>query len=256
MALSVSIVSHGHGAQLRNLLALLVRPGATPLLRVWLTLNLPDAELSEWLLQSWPFELQLRVNARPLGFGDNHNRAFYCEQGMPDSASRFAVLNPDLSWQSDPFPPLLHALETPRAGCAFPMQLDSTGREQDHRRMLPGPVALLRRHLTASAPAVVLHPEWVNAACLVFPSDVFGALGGFDAQYFMYCEDVDLSLRLQLAGYALVEASEAQVVHDANRASRKDLRHLLWHVGSLLRLWRSPVYRRFRYRRTAVTIRD
>lgn len=255
MALAVSIVSHGHAAQVRKLLALLSRPGATPIQRVWLTLNLPEPELASWVIQPWPFDLQLLVNSTPLGFGANHNQAFAREASMPSAADRFAVLNPDLSWQSDPFPALLAALEAPSAGCAFPLQLDTQGQVQDHRRTLPDPLTLLDRHLSRQPPATVTHPEWVNAACLVFPSHVYQAVGGFDTRYFMYCEDVDLSLRLQLAGHTLAEAPAAQVVHDASRASRRDLRHLAWHVRSLLRLWCSPVYRRYRAHRATATIR-
>lgn len=255
MAIAVSIVSHGHAEQVRQLLALLSRPGATPVQRVWLTLNLPEPELASWVMKPWSFDLQLLVNATPLGFGANHNQAFAREASMPNAADRFAVLNPDLSWQSDPFPALLAALEAPSAGCAFPLQLDTQGQVQDHRRTLPGPLALLKRHVSRQTSTSVTSPEWVNAACLLFPSHVYQAVGGFDTRYFMYCEDVDLSLRLQLAGHKLVDASAAQVVHDASRASRRDLRHLAWHVSSLLRLWCSPVYRRYRAHRTTANIR-
>jgi GT2 family glycosyltransferase len=70
----------------------------------------------------------------------------------------------------------------------------------------------------------------------------------------MYCEDVDLCLRLQLAGYRLVEAPQARVVHDAHRASRRSLRHLVWHLRSLWRLWHSTPYQRFLAQRRPVTI--
>jgi len=57
----------------------------------------------------------------------------------------------------------------------------------------------------------------------------------------MYCEDVDLCLRLRLAGWALVRVP-VKVVHAGQRNSRRKWRHLRWHVVSLLRLWRSPAY--------------
>jgi N-acetylglucosaminyl-diphospho-decaprenol L-rhamnosyltransferase len=40
------------------------------------------------------------------------------------------------------------------------------------------------------------------------------AAGGFDPQYFMYGEDLDLSLRLRLAGWDIGLARDAEVEHD------------------------------------------
>ena len=71
-------------------------------------------------------------------------------------------------------------------------------------------------------------------------------LGGFDTRYFMYGEDVDFCLRLQLAGWRLARAGGASVIHAAQRVSHRSGRHLAWHLRSLLRLWTSPVYASYR----------
>jgi GT2 family glycosyltransferase len=84
---------------------------------------------------------------------------------------------------------------------------------------------------------------------MVFPVAVFAELGGFDRRYFMYCEDVDICLRLQLKGYRLLPVVSVTVEHEAQHASRRRLRHLFWHVQSLWRLWHSDVYRAFQSRR-------
>ena len=88
-------------------------------------------------------------------------------------------------------------------------------------------------------------PDWGNAAFWLVRASVWRLLGGFDTRYFMYGEDVDFCLRLQLAGWQLVRAS-TRVTHAAQRNSRRNWKHFSWHVRSLLRLWRSPVYADYR----------
>jgi GT2 family glycosyltransferase len=119
------------------------------------------------------------------------------------------------------------------------VQLDLQGAVQDSERELPTLLTLWRRRVLGRRESRV---DWVNAACLVLPQPVWQSLGGFDEAYFMYCEDVDLCLRLRKDGWALLRAP-ARVIHAGQRASRRSWSHLRWHVSSLLRLWRSPAYR-------------
>lgn len=72
--------------------------------------------------------------------------------------------------------------------------------------------------------------DWVNAACLVLPLPAWQAVRGFDESYFMYCEDVDLCLRLRLGGLRLQRAP-ARVVHAGQRASGRHWRHLIWRIA-------------------------
>jgi GT2 family glycosyltransferase len=53
-----------------------------------------------------------------------------------------------------------------------------------------------------------------RAAALVVRSDAWERTGGFDERYFMYCEDLDLSLRLWLGGWGVGIAPGASVEHD------------------------------------------
>lgn len=89
--------------------------------------------------------------------------------------------------------------------------------------------------------ASVEQADWVNGACLFFRSEAFSELKGFDERYFMYCEDTDICLRLQLAGWSMQGADWA-VMHDARRNTGRSLRHLGWHLRSLWRLWASDSF--------------
>jgi GT2 family glycosyltransferase len=53
-----------------------------------------------------------------------------------------------------------------------------------------------------------------SGACLAVPLAVWRRLGGFAARFFMYHEDVDLSLRLRLAGETVGIEPTAVVAHD------------------------------------------
>ncbi len=249
MDITVSIVSHGHGVELGRLLSDLSVLGEPALRRVIVTLNLPDRALqARAYRQTWPFELQWIDNAQPLGFGANHNRAFEHDRRLGPS-ELFAVLNPDLRLRANPFGAMVGLFQRdPRAGAVYPLQFDADGRRQDSERLAPTPARLLARHLRRRQHEVGEGeaPDWVNAAFLLLRSEAYAQIGGFDERYHMYCEDVDLCLRLQLAGWTLRRAGDAAVEHAAQRASRRRARHLLWHLRSLWRLWHSPVWAAWR----------
>ncbi len=232
--LVVSVVSHGHGRYVQALLDEMAVLGAGVVSRVVLTLNIPEPD-PEPPVGGWPFALDITRNPAPLGFGVNHNRALTAA-----TEAFVCVLNPDVALAGkDPFAGLMEQASQYRVGCAYPQQVDEHGQVQESERELPTPLALWRRRVWGRREARV---DWVNAACMVLPRTVWQSLDGFDEGYFMYCEDVDLCLRMRQAGLSLVRAP-VRVVHCGQRASHRRWDHLYWHVTSLLRLWRSPVYR-------------
>ena len=83
------------------------------------------------------------------------------------------------------------------------------------------------------------HPRYVISACAAasaYPRKAFHQLGGFDEDFFAYMEDIDLDLRLRLAGYPCLYLPDAIVRHvgSGSTGSRSEFslyygqRNLIW----------------------------
>jgi len=84
---------------------------------------------------------------------------------------------------------------------------------------------------------------FVSGACLVVPVAKWRRLGGFPDEYFLYHEDVDVSMRLRLAGEVLGIEPAAIVDHDYEFSRRGQKMYLLernrW--STVIRTYPGPV---------------
>lgn len=56
--------------------------------------------------------------------------------------------------------------------------------------------------------------SWSTTACVIFPLSVYKKVNGFDENsFFMYCDDVDFSWRIRMAGLKLIYRPRAVVFH-------------------------------------------
>lgn len=72
---------------------------------------------------------------------------------------------------------------------------------------------------SSSAPQDV---EQICGAYMVIRQDAWRQVGGFDPAYFMYNEDVDLNVRLRLAGWRVVFLPDVRITHHLGASSRAD----------------------------------
>jgi GT2 family glycosyltransferase len=66
----------------------------------------------------------------------------------------------------------------------------------------------------SALPPTPVEVAFASGAALVVRRDVWRQLGGLDPSYFLYVEDLDLGLRLWLAGFGVGIVPAARVVHD------------------------------------------
>lgn len=88
---------------------------------------------------------------------------------------------------------------------------------------------------------------WVSGACLAIPRKAYEVLGGFDDNFFMYCEDVDLSWRARANGFGLKICPSALFLHAVtNRNQTIETVKMIYESGvTLARKWRAPEFERW-----------
>lgn len=234
--ISISIVSHGQGDLVGKALADLAQiAGNSVRFEVILTRNIP--EQVSFSAGDFPYPVRVVENVAPKGFGANHNAAFQFASG-----GWFCVMNPDIRIQVNPFPFLLDEAERKQAAVIAPAVLSPAGQVEDSIRRFPTPLTLAGKMLGRGggryAFAVgdeTFAADWVGGMFMVFRAEDYRRVGGFDEGFFLYYEDVDICTRLWQAGRRVLACPRAQVIHDARRASRRNLRYMRWHVSSMAR---------------------
>lgn len=228
--IAISIVSHAHGAMVARLVSACL--DLRDVSQVIVTKNTPE-------ILKLPVDRRLLVieNSEPKGFGRNHNMAFArCDQPY------FCLLNPDIELRSNLFSDLLKSLQQHRAAVVTPIVRDGDGNIEDSIRRFPTVFSLLskacggpdgRYAFTHADPA--FYPDWFGGMFMLFRSEDFRRLQGFDEKFFLYYEDVDICVRAWKAGMKVLACPSVSVIHNAQRASRRDFRHMKWHAASMLR---------------------
>ena len=233
--ITISVVSHGQGGMLDHLLADLERVASTSPIELIITENIAD----DYQLRNVPTSCPVRFirNAQPKGFGANHNQAF-----AEASGDFFCILNPDIRIHDDPFPILQTQIARSHAGAIAPAILAPSGSIEDNARRFPTPWSLAIRmrggddgRYNFALGQATMAVDWVAGMFIMFEASLFKAIGGFDTRFFMYCEDIDISARIWTAGRSVYICPMVAAVHDAQRASRRSLKHLKRHVVSYLR---------------------
>ncbi len=81
--------------------------------------------------------------------------------------------------------------------------------------------------------------DWCAGSFLGMKCSVFKHIKGFDEQFFMYCEDIDICIRAKNAGYKLFYLPELKVIHFSQNDNRTLFsRNFIWHLKSVLYMFR------------------
>ncbi|MFT4281112.1 glycosyltransferase family 2 protein [Microbacterium sp.] len=149
---------------------------------------------------------------RNLGFGGGVNRG--ADAAIADGAEVIVVLNPDATLPEASARALVDAAAADPAALFSPVVLRPDGTIWSGGMDLhldDGSLSGIRfRERNGDRPRRM----WVSGACFAISSALWRRVGGFDEDFFLYWEDVDLSHRILDAGGRLVIDDTITAVHD------------------------------------------
>jgi GT2 family glycosyltransferase len=241
---SAVVVSHGHVRELARLLPALA-PQVDELV---LVANVPGSVPAQL-----PAGTRVLENERPLSYSANANVGIAATRG-----DYVLVANPDAVPDDGAVAALRDFMDArPRCGIAGPEMRYPDGRWQPTRRSFPTvgatlvrrtPLRLLfpptrfqRRHYRLDErPNEPVQADYLLGAFLLLRRQMLDELGGWDARFRMYGEDIDLAYRAARAGWERWYVPAACVEHDYAAVIDHTFlsRHTLWHLRSMLRFVR------------------
>jgi GT2 family glycosyltransferase len=196
--------------------------------------NASDDGSVEFLKEKYP-QVKLIVNKTNLGFGKANNI------GLKEASGKLILLlNPDTIVAEDTFTKMVEFFNrTPEAGVAGCKILNPDGTLQlPCRRSFPGPWTsftkvtglstlfpksriFARYNLTYLDENQTYEVDAISGSFMMMRKEVFDKVGGFDEQFFMYGEDLDLCYRIQKAGYKVYYVHSTQIIHYKGESTKR-----------------------------------
>ncbi|HMR91079.1 MAG TPA: glycosyltransferase [Chitinophagaceae bacterium] len=171
----------------------------------------------------------------------NEGFAKACNKGLALASGRYILfLNPDTLVGEDSFVKTIAFLSAkPEAGALGIRMVDGNGRFlKESKRSFPSPATSLyklaglarlfprskifaRYHLGHLDNHSHHDVDVLAGAYMLIKKEVLEKTGGFDEAFFMYGEDIDLSYRIQEAGYRNYYFAESSIIHFKGESTRK-----------------------------------
>jgi N-acetylglucosaminyl-diphospho-decaprenol L-rhamnosyltransferase len=258
MTLSVIIVSYNVKYFLEQCLCSVQRALDNDMEVIVTDNNSSDGSV-EYLQQRFPF-VRFISNKENLGFARANNQALQVATGK-----YVLFLNPDTIIPEDLFVECIDFMDSNAdAGAMGVRMVDGGGRFlKESKRGFPTPwvafckmtgltklfprsESFARYYMGHLSEKHVHEVDALAGACMLVRKEVLDKTGGFDEQYFMYAEDIDLSYRIQQAGYKNYYFPQTPIIHFKGESTRKDKHYVYLFYKAMIQFAR----KHFRKNRT------
>jgi len=232
--ISIIIVNYNVKEFLQNLLNSIAKASRNCQTELIIVDNASDDGSVEFICDKFP-EVKLIVNKKNLGFGKANNI------GLAQAKGKYILLiNPDSIVREDTLDKMIEFFEkTAEAGLAGCKILNPDGTLQlACRRSFPGPWTsfckvtglstlfpkskiFARYNLTYLDENQTYEVDAISGSFMMIRREVYEKVGGFDDDFFMYGEDLDLCYRIQKAGYKVYYVHNTQIIHYKGESTKR-----------------------------------
>jgi len=180
-------------------------------------------------------EVNFIWNSNNSGFAKANNQALKMAKGQ-----YILFLNPDTIVPEDCFEKCIFFIKTKNNNCAVGIKMiDGQGRFlKESKRSFPSPFPSLYKLFGFSKffPHSKIFSKYnlgsldenknhevdvLAGAFMMIPKKILDITGGFDEDFFMYGEDIDLSYRIQKAGFKNYYFAESTIIHFKGESTKK-----------------------------------
>lgn len=188
----------------------------------------------DFFLNKFP-HVNFTWNSENEGFAKANNKALHLASG-----NYILFLNPDTIVPEDCFEKCISFIQSKNNNIACGVKMvDGSGKFlKESKRAFPAPAISLyklsgltklfpksrifsRYHLGFLDENISHEIDVLSGAFIMMPEKIANSVGGFDEDFFMYGEDIDLSYRIQKAGYKNFFFAETTIIHFKGESTKK-----------------------------------
>lgn len=238
----ISVISHNHLPIIEKLNCL---PELAKYFNVIIQSNIPENNIEIYCSKNNIFHIPYD---RSRGFGENNNNVFnFCKNKLKmESDDIFLVLNPDVLIEAKKIFFLFETMKKNDINFATINLFNDEDKLifDNSIRNFPNLLDFMSSFLGLKNNTIIdkkniteiIKINWAAGSFLAFEANIYEAVNGFDKKYFMYCEDIDICMRLYKKNISLYYIPFITGVHFAQHNNKKIFsKHFIWHVKSVFK---------------------
>lgn len=188
-------------------------------------------------------EIEYVFVGKNIGFGKAHNIV------LDKINSDFhLILNPDVDFSPDVIPDLIKEIKNnSEVSFITPKVVYPNKEKQFVCRKHPTFFDLINRKLKISKNQIIkneyrnkylsepFYPDFIHGCFMLFKTEDFKQLKGFDERYFLYMEDADICREIDNSGKKILYYPNIEITHQHQKGSSKNIKLFFYHLSSAIK---------------------